>query len=234
MNATTIYENTVKMLYTFDKVNGGGLAEKVISRPTDFENIGENIPSCGFYAAAAKVLLSALADMDKSNAKTSRLSAVKRFVKSGCKSYNDSLHGIFKNGEKYCLCDGYRFARLNSDIASVEHVDTTRCTVIDLAKVTPQIWKYTEVKAPALSAVKDYEKRAKAKQKATGSDYPISYEIVPGVFVNPSYLADMLEILDGARVYVEPENPRTMVYFKAENGEDGVLLPVNPKGARTL
>lgn len=225
MTPEKTYENVCNMLREYDNATGNGYAGAVIDRPWEWEH-GTIFP---FYESAAKMLIDARAAMDKKTTPAATVAAVKRMTKAAMAHSNTALHGIFPDRGMFAVCDGCRFIRLHEDIESLPHVDLTRVKPLDLSKCTPDRSQFTaEIELPTVAELKAYI--AKVKGIAGKEYYMYSWMITDGIYVNPQYLLDMVQIFPDARVYIT--NPKAPIYFESEAGE-GVLLPVNPATAKT-
>lgn len=226
MTPEKIYENVCTMLREYDTATSNGAATEVIARPWEWEHSTIS----PFYASAAKMLIDARAAMDKKTTPAAAVSAVKRMIKSAMASSNRALHGIFPDHGMFAVCDGYRFIRLHEDIESLPHLDTNKVKPLDLSKVTPDRSQFAaEIELPAAAELKAYI--AKVKGIAGKEYYKYDWPIADGIYVNPQFLLDMVQIFPDAKAYIT--NPKGPIYFESEAGE-GVLLPVNPATAKTV
>ena len=219
-----MYEHLVAMIYEHDP----DLATHIVTHP--FEYCDSSWP---FYSAAANLLIDCRIRMDKAQSSATTVSAVKRICKEAMASVKPSLHGMFYQAGYYVICDGYRILRLKDELMCLPHLDP-KATPPDCDKIIKAELPYAtlELQLPDMADLKCYLARWRA---TLGKNNPIALALLPEeLFVNPQYLLDMMQALPGARAYVNPDRlGKGMIYFKADNG-DGVLLPVNPNGARTL
>lgn len=218
------YEFIVKMLSAFDTATDNTAAPAILKHPEEWTRC-----PLDFYAAAAELLIDTRAKLDRAAGTSStRLSAVKRLVKSAMAATNPSLHGITEQDGYFCICDGYRLLRLASDISSLPHYEGPAAP--SYKKLIPEVNTH-EIPLPALADLKEYIARCKAQG---GKNHKISYEVAPGLYVNPEYLFDMMQALPEAVALVDPDRMgKSPIYFKSED-EDGLLLPVSPATAKTL
>lgn len=175
------------------------------------------------------MLIDTRAKLDRTAGTSSgTLSAVKRIVKSAMASANQSLHGITEQDGFFCICDGYRLLRLKDDISSLPHYDGPSAPTYK--KLIPEVNTH-EITLPEQADLKEYIARCKAKG---GKNHKISYEVAPGLYVNPEFLFDMMQALPDAVALVNPDKMSVSpVYFKSDAG-DGLLLPVHPGTVKTL
>lgn len=183
-----------------------------------------------FYAAAAEMLLEVRSGMNKTVSKSSTLAAIRRIIKN---SSREDMSGIFQRGERFYVCDGYRLLRLNADIASLPHVETS----YDAEKIMHSSMKSPyPLQLPSIADLKAWIASNRARfgksWDCRKTPYILTYGSGEEVGVNAQYLIDMLQALPGCTAAVK--TPSSPIYFSAENG-DGVLLPVRLKSkqART-
>ena len=67
-------------------------------------------------AAAAEIMIDALESMDSKRSSKRSLTAAKNII-SNC--LRQDLQGVFEDGGKYCVCDGFRAIRYNADMESL-------------------------------------------------------------------------------------------------------------------
>ena len=219
MTTLQTYENVCAMLYDFDTRTGNRGAENVIKDPYTW--IKQN--AFEFYRVAAEMIIDCRASLDKKVSSGARLSALKRLLKSAEKQLNNNIHGMFEQGGKFCLLDGIRAVRLNSDYESIKHLDNDAPRVnLDGIMKEAINGNAEQVETPAVSAVKEYIAKAKAKT-GKAKDNGIVYKIGPA-YVNPQYLLDMLETLPDCQIFVK--DAKKPLYFCTVDGEDGILCPV--------
>ena len=173
----------------------------------------------------AELIRGALEDMDKKNAKPSKLSAAKRICSN---AFREQFHGVWTDNQgRTCMCDGYRAARLTDTFASIPTVEVWQ----ELPRVFADPEKYTnKLNLPTVAEVK----KTMAEQKAAeGKNCIPVYDFGEGLpMVRCEYLLDMLAILPGCTAYgAELSADISPIYFRAENG-DGVLLPINKRNRK--
>lgn len=227
MTAQATYEMVCGMLYDFDLRTGNKGAENVISDPFTWIKQGY----IEFYRMAAEMIIDCRSALDKAGQKTGgnkRISALKRLLKVAEKSGNSALHGIFEQSGKFCACDGFRIVRLNNDLDSLPHVEKDRPQV-NLSGIMDQAIreKAEQVETPSAAELKEFISKAKAKAKANNEKAPVIVYKIGCAWVNPQYLLDMIEILPDCQIFVTDR--KKPLYFCTNDGEDGVLLPVNHK-----
>ena len=229
MTSEKMYEMICAMLKDYDAATGNTAAGYVIDRPWELEKISLN----QFYANAAAILIDCRAAMDKKTTPAGSLSAIKRFCKAAMASNNRALNGVFEYSGKYCICDGYRMLRLNNDIDSLPHLDTNNTRPINVDQIMePAIdnCRNEIAELPTAAEIKAYIARCNALygKRADG----ISYEVAPGLFVNPHYLLDIIQALPDCRAYIDTlKGWKSSIYFVSDAG-DGLLLPINPNYAK--
>ena len=230
MTPDKLYQLTCEMLHQYDGATGSNGADQVINHPDQF--VRGIFP---FYANAAEILIDCKTRLDKQTTPAAALSAIKRIFKSAMASGNQALHGIIQEDGYDCICDGHRIIRLSDRITSLP--------VLSEKVVPPHIGNLMaaaleqnqeEIPLPEFADLKAYVARCKA---AAGNSHHYSFQLLPyHVYVNPAYLLDMIQALPGCKAYINSDVTKagkSMIYFKAENG-DGVLLPVNPNTAAVL
>lgn len=227
MSPEKTYQLVCEMLHSYDSATGNDAAEKVISNTSDFLRCFNP-----FYESAAALLLDAKTRMDKSSSSASVVSAAKRICKSAIEHNSQRLGGIMFQKGFYCLCDGYRIVRLTEDVSSLPHLEYNPDRP-DMSELMKDAFhnNHDRIDLPELADVRVYISRIKSKGCTTRE---ISYQLAEGVYVNPQYLLDMLQVLPDCKCYINADKAgKSMIYFIADNG-DGVLLPVHPGTAKTI
>lgn len=198
----------------------------------DTETWAENaINRCPEIAACYELAAALRDDLTKKSGRGSVLSAAKRLVKNGQKNArSDTFKGVWTTEAGQCMCDGYRgvilydplpglppvpatldqYFNLEGTIDGAKH-DSTR----EITDILPTVPQAKETLARMKAAHPDAYKRTRHYLPAQIAD--------TGIYVNPEYLIDMLEILPGARVFASTHY--RPLYFEAPTGR-GVLLPV--------
>lgn len=221
MKSEKRYELACNMLRSYDAISGGVMnaAEEVIKNPQKWTD-STIFP---FYADAAQMLLDALQEMDKKSTGAGRMAAIKRIYKSASSGRREDLHGAFRSGDRWALCDGYRFIRLNSKPDSIPEAPQ-KGDPFDLDKCIPQGACYAEtVSLPSESAIKAEIANLKSKYGRDWDRHPM--EALPGWWCNAQYLLDMVQAIPDGVAY-KPEKYYSPLYYRAENGEDAMVLPV--------
>ena len=207
------YELVCEMLRAYDAVSDGhmGAAEQVIKEPHKWSR-SAYFP---FYANAAELLIEAQSGMDKKVTSAGRLAALKKVVKN-VPEYQERMKGIFKSGERWAVCDGYRFIRVENKPESIPETDFD----MDLDQTIPQNAKQAEVvELPSAVEIKSF---IASHRIGRGQIEPM--EALPGWWCNAQYLLDMVQALPNGKAY-KPEKNISPLYYEAEDG-DAVLLPV--------
>ena len=128
----------------------------------------------------------------------------------------DKLRGTFKNGDKWAVCDTYRFIRTKN---RPEDIPESMGTDLDLL-VSPEMKLGKVVYLPTAEEIKEYTKA----RGLTRVRNPGQIEALPDWWCNPFYLLDMVQAFPDA-VYYTPKNSCTPIYGECEDG-DAVLCPV--------
>lgn len=220
MTNEKMYEIVCAMLHEYDAVSDGRMsaARQVIDDP----NYWSTTKLFPFYAHAADLLLEAKAGMDRERMPKSTLPALRKIVKNCTASPNTSLHGIFEQNGRYCLCDGYRAVRLPYDVESLPHVDAARA--VNLETVWPKDAKIP-LPLPTIAELKTFIAQDKAKHGRRGASS--AYCIDDKVFADPEYLIEMMQALPGCTAYYDGTYTHPL-RFEAPDGGDGILMPVRP------
>lgn len=218
MKIENLYKNICAMLHDYDIATDSHLAEKVIADPHAY------LDSLPFYSTAAAILIDCRADFDARHQPRSIRPVIARVIKNADK---DSFQGLFKSGDKWVVCDGYRFIRLAEDITSLPHTDSHFAVEQFIPKSCGATLDLPS--AGDLKAVIAAEKPMKGPRCKPYSLKP--YHLGNGIWVNPQYLLDMMQALPGCTAYT-PSTKLSPIYFKSKNGNDGILMPVRgPKEA---
>lgn len=207
------YALVCEMLKAYDAVSDGamGAAEEIIKEPHKWVNTN----LFPFYADAAALLIEAKEGMDKKVTPGARLTALKRVWKNAS-PYEERLNGIFKSGERWAVCDGYRWIRVNS---KPESIPECMCD-LDLDKTIPADAKQGEVvELPSAVEIKSFIASHKIRR---GKTEPM--EALPGWWCDPQFLLDLIQALPDGKAY-RPGKPFAPLYVEAEDG-DAILLPV--------
>lgn len=212
------YELICSMLRSYDAISDGAMnaAEEVIRDPETWQNT----PYFPFYADAAKMLLDARQGLDKKATGAGRMAAIKRVYKSAASQGRECYRGAFRSGDRWAICDGYRFIRLNSKPESIPEC----AGGVDLDKSIPQDVQNSEVVTlPNAAEIKAAIAELKSKY---GRDWNYKHpiEALPGWWCNAQYLLDMVQALPDGTAYA-PKNCYSPLYYHSEDG-DAILLPV--------
>lgn len=214
------YELICSMLRSYDAISDGVMnaAEEVIRKPHKWTGCDWR----PFYAYAAQMLLDARQGMDKKTTGAGRLSALNRIYKN-CADSRPSLKGFFPSGDRWAICDGYRFIRLNSKPESIPEAPQA-VKPLDLDKIILADALNSEVvNLPSAAEVKAAIADLKSKYgRDWNNRHPI--EALPGWWCNPQYLLDMIQALPDGTAH-KPENCYSPLYYHSEDG-DAILLPV--------
>lgn len=213
------YEKVCAMLRAFDAASGFSAADMVIKSPQEWEH-GNVINQ--FYTDAAQLLVEAKQGLDKQNTGAGRAAAITRVYKAAFAMPRENLRGCFPSGDKWAICDGHRFIRLNSKPESVPECFGG----VDLEKLIPQE-RGEEVELPTAGQIKTAIAELKAKHGKDWKHEPI--EALPGWWCNPQYLLDMVQALPNGKAY-RPAKHNAPLYYESDDG-DALLLPVRHASA---
>ncbi len=224
MTNERMYKNICDMLRAYDAVSDGAMnaAEEVIKNPHEWQN-STYFP---FYATAAQMLLDARRGMDKAQTSGARVSALNRIYKN-CSDHRPELRGFFRSGDRWALCDGYRFVRLNSKPDSIPYAaysdENSKFEPVDLNSCIPQGAADAEtVELPSVADVKAFIAANKYKSGHYTMYKPM--EALPGWWCNPQYLLDVLSVFPSVTAY-KPLSAHSPLYCVGEDG-DALVLPV--------
>ena len=205
----------------------------------DPETWAENaINSCPEIAACYELAAALRDELTKKAGRGSVLSAAKRIIKNGQKySPSDAFKGAWTCDAGQCMCDGFRGVILYNPLPGLTPVPAALDRNFDLEGVIDGAKHDGTREITDLLPTVQQAKETLARMKA---EHPEAYKrtrhYLPaqiadtGIYVNPEYLIDLIEILPGARVLAS--TPLKPIYFEAPTGR-GVLLPVSPKGIKS-
>ena len=216
MTSEKRYEMVCRMLRAFDGASDLGAAEQVIANPHEWANTS----LFPFYADAAQLLIDAMQEMDKKTTPAAQLAALNRVIKN-VPDYREGLKGLLPSGDRWAVCDGYRFIRVQNKPESIPEAKNPM--ELDLDKTVPQGAKDGgEITLPSVAQIKASIANLRAKHGRDWQRHPM--EAVPGWWCNAQYLLDMVQALPGGVAY-QPKNEYTPMYYESAEG-DAVLLPV--------
>lgn len=164
-------------------------------------------------------------ELSKEEAKKSgngdALKAAKDILKTAQAQYRkEQLYRAPVVNGKQCLCDGYRAARLVNHLPL--SVSDDERDYVNLERIIPPLHKAgDELELPDIKKLKAYIKDQKAKDSRKTPKYCFGCKTV-----DARYLASMMDLLPNAKAYTDTNNKVTCVTFFAEDGSDGVLLPL--------
>lgn len=205
----------------------------------DPETWAENaINRCPEIAACYELAAALRDDLTKKGGRGSVLSAAKRIIKKAQKyARSDTFKGAWTTEVGQCVCDGFRGVILYDPLPGLPPVPATVDRNFDLQGVIDGAKHDSTREITDLLPTVPQAKETLARMKA---EHPEAYKrtrhYLPaqiadtGIYVNPEYLIDMLEILPGAHVYAS--TPLRPLYFEAPTGR-GVLFPIHPKAINT-
>lgn len=205
------------LLRAYDNATGHNVAEQVIKNAREWAGCG-TLP---FYGEAAALLVDAMESMDKGRTGACRTSALNRIYKSACSFTRKGFDGVFPSGDRWALCDGYRFVRLNVKPESYPE----RENAVDLDRAIPAGAADAEtVELPTVQEIKAHLAAVKARYGRKWKNYAESHiEALPGWWCNPEYLLDMVQALPGGTAHA-PKNSLSPLYYESPDG-DALLLP---------
>lgn len=177
------------------------------------------------FTALYRLNKEAMEEMYNKSARNSSkpsLSAIKRILKG---AINDAVKKAWWQDGLWVVCDGFRMVGLKEAVPSIqtydENVDkyqtmNARGVWFPLFDGSP----LEEVEIPQKGEIKQgiLDAKAKGDKKA--------YIKVGVRFFNAQYLLDMVEILPNAKMYQADDNQFHPIYFRDEEGNIGVLLPI--------
>lgn len=212
-------EELYSMLYQFDAVSGNNAAAEIVKAP-------ENWTKCTFipfYGSIARLITECKAELDKKT--NGNTSAVKRFYKSCLKNGNRDTNGIIKTADGMnALCNGYAIIKFNGNYNSIPESKATP----DFRKNVERFLQFpddlTEID-PASNADVKSMKAGNIAKYGKGNKQPV--EVSENIFVNPDTWTDIKSILRECKVYVDPYQKYSPIYFIGSDGEKAMLLQVN-------
>lgn len=213
-------EEIYSALYSYDSATGSHAAETVIKDPYTWET-SSNFP---FYASMARLIIEAREEADK--AKGGNFAAVKRYFKSCTRSANKDLHGVLTlciDGVfKPVLCNGYSIIALNDNFKNIPESTASERTKNGLANFFDFPHGLEEIAAPSIATIKSAKAENIAKY-GKNNNKPVT--IAENVTANPAIYIDVLQILgDTTKVYIDPCQRFTPLYFINNKGEKALLL----------
>lgn len=146
-----------------------------------------------------------------------RLNAINHVYKNSyAQRGREALHGTFKSGDMWAVCDSYRFIRTKN-----RPQELPESRGINIEMCIPNDAKHGEkCIMPTAQEIKEYTKA----HGFTRVRNPGMIEAFPGWWCNPFYLLDMVQAFPDA-VYYKPSNATTALYCESEDG-DALLCPV--------
>ena len=167
------------------------------------------------------------------------LSAVKKFCRhciktnggSGSRNRPEYAGLAYENGSYY-LVDGYRLVRFRYDLPELVHAAKSEAGgqpsmlsfIEDANRRCEQVGKAGDIELPPIEEVKAAAAMNKAAKKRGEAELPIP--LAGGrIWVNPSYLLDMMEIFPFQRVVTMSGNAHQPILFGCDSA-DGILMPM--------
>lgn len=213
-------EELYSMLYAYDTISGNNAAAEIIKAPETWTECKFN----PFYGSISRLILECKGELDKKS--NSNLSAVKRFYKSCLKNGNRNTNGIIKTGDSMnALCNGYSIVKFSGEYNSIPESECTPDFKKNVEKFLQFPENLTEIKPAANTEVKSMKAGNIAKY-GKGNKKPV--EVSENIFVDPDTWIDIKSILRECKVYVDPEQKYSPVYFIGSDGEKAMLLQVKP------
>lgn len=227
MNAEKIYTATKEAMDAYAEYNKDDfpVPEKIDeSLVAYWERYNLHKPYTALYRLNRQAMEEMYTKSAKGSSKPS-LSAVKRILKND--SAREALKKAWWQAGLWVVCDGYRLAGLKEAVPSIPTYDKNidKYTPIDASGVWRPLFNGTpmeEIPMPDKAEVKTCILNARAKKERI----PIMQMDVR--YFNAQYFLDMVEILPNAKMYQTDSNPKSCVFFKDEDGNIGLLLPINP------
>lgn len=222
MNAEKIYTITKEAMTAYAEQNAEDFPktydESIIAY---WERYGIHKPFTALYRLNKDAMEEMYTKSARNSSKPS-LSAIKRILKG---AINDALKKAWWQDGLWAVCDGYRMVGLKEAVPSIptydENVDkyqtmNAKGVWFPLFDGTP----LEEVEIPQKGEIKQaiLDAKAKGDKKA--------YIKVGVRFFDAQYLLDMVDILPNAKMYQADGNQFHPNYFRDEEGNIGVLLPI--------
>lgn len=160
-------------------------------------------------------------DEAKKSGRTKHLSAAKRILKRAEKTSNEALTYATIQNDKQCICDGFMAVRLKDHIVGLPALPEGLKS-IDLDKIVMMPDNAVELELPDISKLSAHMKIWKAEHDKKETCFFDFGEQLP--LVQAEYLHDVMTLLPEARAYVKDRSVTSMIYFKNDNEDDGVLL----------
>lgn len=140
-----------------------------------------------------------------------------------CNPRKPNIHGVYEDENEYgetvyCVIDGYVAVRFKKELPLVRIPDGAG-EPFHLKHIVKKSNGSKEIALPDLADIKVF-----CKTCDKGDLYCLDEEL--DVYVNPTYLANIMGCLPNATAYAR--DGVSAIYFEAENG-DGVLMPARPK-----
>lgn len=229
MNAETIYTMTREAMdayITMHKDTELAIPNNYAEYIPFFEQMGMHKPFVALYTLNKEASEEIYRKSAKGSSRPS-LSAVKRLLKN-TPAYNETLKKAWWAEGKWWLCDSYRAVGLNEAVPTIPTYDPDhdKYVPVNMVQIAKPLFDGTymeEVELPSVAEVKQAILDAKAKGE---KDKP---KIMVGVrWFNAKYLQDIMEILPKAKMYQTNDNPTSMVFFKDDEGNIGLLCAVRP------
>ena len=213
-------EELYSMLYAYDTISGNNAAAEIIKAPETWTECKFN----PFYGSVSRLILECKAELDKKT--NGNVSAVKRFYKSCVKNGNRNTNGIIKTADGMnALCNGYSIIKFNGNYNSIPESECTPDFRKNVEKFLQFPDDLTEIKAATNAEVKSMKAGNIAKY-GKGNKKPV--EVSKNIFVNPDTWIDIKSILRDCKVYIDPEQKYSPIYFIGSDGEKAMLLQVKP------
>lgn len=166
-------------------------------------------------------------DEAKKSGRSQQLSAAKRILKTAVQANKEALTYAPIQNNKQCVCDGYRAVRLVNPLAGLPELPEN-IEYVDLDSIIKRNSDMTEIELPDITKLSAYIKTYRAEHGKKASrpmfDFGEEYQVV-----GAEYLLDMLLLIPNAKAYAKHKGYYSPIYFENEIGDDGVLMPINPK-----
>jgi hypothetical protein len=166
-------------------------------------------------------------DEVKKAGRSSQLQAAKRILKSAVKTNKEALTYAPILDGRQCVCDGYRAVRLASPIDGLPELPKDM-QYMDIKSIVKMGSGAVELELPDMAKLSAYIKIYKAEHDKKAE--PATYDFGEHwQIVNAQYLLDMMILLPNAKAYAVKDKAVSPIYFEDDEGNDGLLCPVNPK-----
>lgn len=228
MTSEKMLEKVTELFREYLKIDSDGETniERIISdiseNPNDYKKSYRVVFS--LYAEIVSELKSDIvAKSEKSKgSSSSRITAIKKFVKACEKSSNSMLRGLYQDEKGiWSICDGYRIYRLKENIKDLLHVKDAR-TIKSATMMESTKNNEVKIDLPDIATLKAFI-------ATSGKDKPYIFETESfRIGLNPTYLIEAIQFLNTDVMYAK--DAKSPVYMTNESkNEEAVICPINVK-----